>query len=353
MKKIIRILATCISVLLAMPAALAAPPDIPELLTQPSIISQKALKAVMLAFASAGPRLVAVGERGIILLSDDDGNTWHQVPTPVQVSLVAVQFVDAHTGWAVGNLGVVLHTSDGGETWSKQLDGMQAAQIVAHAAITPEEQSAAQRLVNDGPDKPFLDLYFKDEMNGYIIGAYNLIFKTTDGGKNWQAWQQHVKNPRGWHLYGIRPAGGALFIVGEQGTLLRSRDEGSAFDPIASPYKGSYFGLVAGNKGQLVVFGLRGNVFWSGDLGRSWKKVDTGSTVTISAGIQLSDGSLLLVSQAGDLLISHDNGRHFQLLPGKEHLPVAAVAQANDGSLIIAGLRGIKRIAPQAAGTGQ
>ncbi|MGA8863199.1 MAG: YCF48-related protein [Gallionella sp.] len=307
----------------------------------------------MLAVANAGPRLVAVGERGIILLSDDDGKTWRQVPTPVQVSLVAVQFVNAHTGWAVGNLGVVLHTTDGGETWSKQLDGMQAAQIVARAAVTPEQQTAAQRLVNDGPDKPFLDLYFKDEMNGYIVGAYNLIFKTTDGGKSWQAWQQHVKNPRGWHLYGVRPAGGELFIVGEQGTLLRSIDDGATFVPITSPYKGSYFGLVTGTKSQLVVFGLRGKVFWSGDLGRSWKKGDTGSTVTLSAGIRLSDGSLLLVSQAGDLLISHDNGLHFQLLPGKEHLPVAAVAQANDGSLIIAGLRGIKRIAPQAAGTGR
>jgi len=348
MKKIIRIFTACILVLLTIPVALAVPSDIPEVLTQPSITSKKALKAVMLAVANAGPRLVAVGERGIILLSDDEGNTWRQVPTPVQVSLVAVQFVNAHTGWAVGNLGVVLHTTDGGETWSKQLDGIQAAEIVAQAAVTPEEQMSAKRLVNDGPDKPFLDLYFEDELNGYIIGAYNLILKTTDGGKSWQSWQKHVKNPRGWHLYGIRPAGGALFIVGEQGTLFRSLDHGASFEPIASPYKGSYFGLVAGKSGQLVIFGLRGNAFWSGDRGRSWKKVDTGRAVTISAGIELSDGSLLLVNQAGDLLISHDNGQHFQLQPGTEHLPIAAIAQANDGGLIVAGLRGIKRIAPQA-----
>lgn len=349
MKKIIRILTACLLVLLTMQEALSVPSDTPEVLTQPSIASKKALNAVMLAVANAGPRLVAVGERGIILLSDDEGNTWRQAPTPVQVSLVAVQFVNAHTGWAVGNLGVVLHTTDGGETWTKQLDGMQAAEIVAHAAVTPEEQMSAKRLVDDGPDKPFLDLYFQDELNGYIIGAYNLIFKTTDGGKSWQAWQKHVKNPRGWHLYGIRPARGALFITGEQGTLFRSSDHGATFEPIASPYKGSYFGLVASKSGQLVIFGLRGNVFWSGDLGHSWKKVDTGSTVTISAGIPLSDGSLLLASQAGDLLISHDNGRHFQLLSGKEHLPVAGIAQANDGSLILVGLRGIRCIAPQAA----
>jgi photosystem II stability/assembly factor-like uncharacterized protein len=348
MKKIISILATGILVQLTVPAALAAPSDVPEVLTHPSIISKKAIHGVILAIANAGPRLVAVGERGTVLLSDDAGKTWRQVTTPVQVSLVAVQFVNANTGWAVGNLGVVLHTTDGGETWSKQLDGIQAADIVAKEASTPEEQTAAQRLVKDGPDKPFLDLYLEDELNGYIIGAYNLIFKTTDGGKSWQSWQKHVTNPKEMHWYGLRPAGNALFLVGEQGMLLRSTDHGETFKQIASPYKGSFFGLVASKGGQVVIYGLRGNAFWSGNQGRTWKKIDTKIEVTFADGIELSDGSLALVSQAGDVLISHNHGQDFQLLPGQASLPIAAIGQANDGSLMLAGLRGIKRIAPPA-----
>lgn len=348
MKKIISILATCILAILTIPAASALPSEeVPEVLTQPSIASKKALGAVMLAVANAGSRLVAVGERGTILLSDDSGNSWRQVATPVQVSLVAVQFVNANSGWAVGNLGVVLHTADGGETWSKQLDGIQAAEIVAQAANTPEEQTIATRLVNDGPDKPFLNLFFEDELNGYIIGAYNLIFKTSDGGKSWQSWQKRLKNPKGLHLYALHPAGSALFMVGEQGMLFRSTDHGASFAQIASPYKGSFFGLVTSKGGQIVIFGLRGNAFWSGDMGHTWKKVDTRLEVTITDGIELSDGSLALVSQAGDVLISHNSGRDFQLQPGQESLPIAAIAQARDGSLVLAGLRGIKRIAPQ------
>jgi photosystem II stability/assembly factor-like uncharacterized protein len=346
MKKIISILAATMWVLSMAPAALATTADVPEVLTQPSIISKKALHGVILAIANAGPRLVAVGERGTVLLSDDAGITWRQVTTPVQVSLVAVQFVNANIGWAVGNLGVVLHTTDGGETWGKQLDGIQAADIVAKAASTPEEQTAAQHLVNDGPDKPFLDLYFQDELNGYIIGAYNLIFKTTDGGKSWQSWQTHVTNPKGMHWYGLRPAGNALFLVGEQGMLLRSTDHGETFKPMDSPYKGSFFGLVASKGGQVVIYGLRGNAFWSGNQGRTWKKIDTKIEVTFADGIELSDDSLALVSQAGDVLISHNHGQDFQLLPGQAPLPIAAIGQANDGSLILAGLRGIKRIAP-------
>jgi photosystem II stability/assembly factor-like uncharacterized protein len=348
MKKIIPMLAACILAMLSVPSALAVPSEPPEVLTQPSIVSPKALHGVMLAIANAGPRLVAAGERGTILLSDDAGKNWRQVTTPVQVSLVAIQFINEKTGWAVGNLGVVLHTTDGGETWSKQLDGIQAADIVAKAAITPEEQTAAQRLVNDGPDKPFLNLYFENELNGYIIGAYNLIFKTTDGGKTWQSWQKHVPNPKGLHLYGLRPAGDSLFLVGEQGMLFRSTDHGGTFKQIASPYKGSFFGLVASKSGQIVIYGLRGNAFWSGNQGHTWKKIDTRIGVTIADGIELTDGSIALVSQAGDVLISQSHGQDFQPQPGQEPLPIAAIAQASDGSLIVAGLRGIKRIAPPA-----
>jgi photosystem II stability/assembly factor-like uncharacterized protein len=345
MKTIIPLLVASMWALLTVTAALAATPEVPEVLTQPSINSKKALNGVMLAVTNAGTRLVAAGERGTILLSDDSGKSWRQVSTPVQVSLVAVQFVNAKTGWAVGNLGVVLHTADGGETWSKQLDGIQAAAIVAQSVSTPEEQTAAQRLVNDGPDKPFLNLYFEDELNGYIIGAYNLIFKTSDGGKSWQAWQRHVTNPKGLHLYGLHRADGALFLVGEQGILFRSADNGETFKPVDSPYKGSFFGLVAGKGGQIVIYGLRGNAFWSGNQGRTWKKIDTRIGVTIADGIELADGSIALVSQAGEVLISQNQGQDFQLLPGQESLPIAAIAQASDGSLIVAGLRGIKRIA--------
>ena len=88
----------------------------------------------MLAITRAGARLVAVGERGSILLSDDSGVSWRQAKVPVSVTLTAVQFPNAKAGWAVGHLGVVLHSADGGETWAKQLDGREAASLVLEAA---------------------------------------------------------------------------------------------------------------------------------------------------------------------------------------------------------------------------
>jgi photosystem II stability/assembly factor-like uncharacterized protein len=315
----------------------------PAALTQPAIISAKAGTAVMLAVARAGARLVAVGERGIVLLSDDNGNSWRQVATPVQVSLAAVQFVGERSGWAVGHLGVVLHTSDGGLTWRKQFDGIQAADAMVSAAATPDAKAAAAQMLADGPDKPFLDLHFEDENTGYIVGAYNLAFRTGDGGKSWQPWQAHVPNPKSLHLYGMDAAGGALYLVGEQGTLFRSSDRGASFEALASPYKGSYFGLVTARSGEIVVFGLRGTAYWSGDQGRNWQQVDTGLQQALTAGIELADGSLALLSQGGDVLLSRDRGRSFTRQPNPQPWPAAALAQAGDSSLILAGLRGVKR----------
>lgn len=317
-------------------------------LQQPALPSAKASRAVLLGLTRAGARLVAVGERGIVLLSDNSGRSWRQASVPVSVSLTAVQFVDAEQGWAVGHLGVVLHSQDGGETWHKQLDGEAAAGLAVQAAERDVQQPGgarnlqlAQRLMRDGPDKPFLDLYFRDRLHGFIVGAYNLIYRTDDGGQHWQAWMQHVDNPHGLNLYGIRASGSDLLVVGERGLLLRSSDDGQSFQALASPYDGSFFGLLATRDGALVAYGLRGNAWWSGDRGEHWRRLETGVESTLASAIELQDASLLLVSQSGERLLSHDQGRSFDSRQGPGTTTVAAVQQAVDGSLVSVGLSGV------------
>jgi photosystem II stability/assembly factor-like uncharacterized protein len=314
------------------------------LLDQPALHSAKAQRSVLLAMTRAGERLVAVGERGIILLSDDSGTSWRQAKVPASVSLTSVQFVDAAHGWAVGHLGVVLHSADGGETWSKQLDGIQAAQLALAAAQQSGDAKllkAAEWLVADGPDKPFLDLYFSNSRDGYVVGAYGLILRTRDGGASWQAWMGQVENPEGLNLYAIRAQGDQLYIAGERGLLLRSSDGGQSFQKLESPYEGSFFGLLASRSGGLLAYGLRGNAWWSSDHGDSWQQLDTGVESALAAGLELNDGRLLLASQSGELLLSGDNGQHFEHRRTHEGATVAAVAQAADGSLTSVGLGGL------------
>lgn len=324
-----------------------------DLLEQPAGMSSRASQSVLLAVTRAGERLVAVGEFGIVLLSDDDGKTWRQAAVPVSVALTNVRFASTGEGWAVGHGGVVLHSKDGGQTWVTQLDGKQAAQIELAAASAEAGEGAAarkrlreaERLVAEGADKPFLDVHFADESRGMVVGAYGLAFATRDGGKTWHSLKGRIDNPKGRHLYGIQGAGDDLYIAGEQGTLYRSRDGGTSFTEVKTPYVGSYFGTVSGASGELLVFGLRGHAYRSADKGLSWQKVDVGLPVGLTAGTRLADDSLVLVDETGRVLRSSDSGQSFQAMPVSQPSPFTGVVQAADGTLVVSGVRGISRLA--------
>ena len=190
-----------------------------------------------------------MGERGIVLLSDDAGATWRQASSvPQSVTLTAVRFVSTKEGWAAGHLGVILHTQDGGEHWTRQLEGTAAAGLALYAArkLPPgHERSKAEDnatlLVSDGPDKPFLDLWVALPGEVTAVGAFGVAVRSHDGGKTWESAIESFDDPKGLHLYRMVRATEASYLVGEQGMILASRD-GSRFEPMDSVYNGSLFG---------------------------------------------------------------------------------------------------------------
>ena len=328
-------------------APLASAADmLPRALAQPAVQTPRALGAATLAVTRAGARLVAVGERGTVLLSDDNGIGWRQAQVPVQAALTAVRFADDRNGWAVGHLGAVLHSADGGATWATQLEGVAAAQSLLASAQRSGDAALlhrAQRLVAEGPDKPFLDIEIASPSRSYVVGAYGLAFETADAGAHWQPISARLPNPKGLHLYGVRALGDTIVIAGEQGLLLRSTDGGASFTALASPYKGSFFGLLATRDGLLLAYGLRGHAYRSADRGATWEPVDTGVTVSIVAGIELADGAPALLAQNGDVLVSRDGGRSFARQAARDNVPASGLAQAADGKRVISSLRGVRR----------
>ncbi len=322
-------------------------------LTQASVMTPKAQTSAMLAITRAGQRLVAGGERGVVLLSDDQGNAWRQAPTPARASLTALQFVDDQRGWALGHLGVILHTRDGGATWTKQMDGLQLVPLFQQAAQRlPEAQAAqdyVQLLSDDGPDKPWLGLHFTDAQHGIVVGAYNLALRTADGGATWQPLSFALPNPKSLHLYSVKVLGNTVVIVGEQGLLLRSDDGGASFTAMASSYKGTWFGLVVLGEFDWLAYGLRGTAFRTTDRGATWQPVATNVSVTLSSGLRLKDGRVLLVTQNGDVLVSDATAANFERRGLPLGAPVADATEAADGALVVASLRGPLRTSLGAA----
>ena len=206
-------------------------------------------------------------------------------------------------------------------------------------------KAEAERAATEGPSRPFLDVWFANEHEGFVVGAYNLIFHTADGGKTWEPWVERTQNDRFYHLYGIRGSSDGLYMVGELGLALRFDPASGRFNALQTPYEGSYFGLLT-KPGLVLAYGLRGTAYRSRDGGQNWEAADTGITASITAGQVLPDGRLLLCSMAGDVLMSDDDGAHFRRLTLKTPMPCTGLAVSGD-ALVLSGLRGVRVERPQ------
>jgi photosystem II stability/assembly factor-like uncharacterized protein len=329
--------------------------DVLDLPAKPSAL---AVRSPLIDIARAGERLVTVGQRGHILYSDDAGQHWLQAGVPLSSDLTAVFFPTASQGWAVGNDGVVLHSSDAGATWSKQLDGRQIGELLvrhysALASAEPGNEqwpllvAEGQRLVEQGADKPLLDVWFANDKVGYVVGVFNLILRTEDGGQSWTPFQDRTDNPQGFHLNAIASTGDALYIAGEQGLLLKWNDHSQRFAAVPTPYQGSFFGVV-GKPDEVLVYGLRGNVLRSTDGGQHWTALDSGLHVSITAALVDGHGQYHLFTQAGHALASQ-TGDRLQLMPHQDLPPVAGATLAANGSLVVVGSRGAQTLAADPA----
>lgn len=250
---------------------------------RPAEIVPLASRSLLLGVSNSGKHLIAVGDRGNIVASND-GTNWAQVLVPVRATLTAVEFVDEMHGWAVGHDAVILHTKDGGQTWALQ-------------NFQPELE------------KPLLDVMFADASNGIAIGAYGLFMSTSDGGVTWTEAEAAAVREEELHLNGITRLGnGEYFIVGETGMMGVSAD-GVTWERLAAPYEGSLYGAVPrGDKGA-VIFGLRGNVYSSDDVrAGNWTKIDMGTVASFFGGTLLPSGDIALVGLAGEVAVLRADG---------------------------------------------
>jgi photosystem II stability/assembly factor-like uncharacterized protein len=277
-----------------------------------------ALHAPLFAAARAGKRIVAAGEHGVVLLSDDEGKTFRQARSvPTQSLLTALSFADERQGWASGHDGLVLHTADGGETWAIQREDL------------------------DG-DRPLLSIYFKDARHGIAVGLFGSAVQTEDGGKTWKPLAVETGEDTDHHLYAIfgDPAT-ALCIAAEAGLIYRSTDGGASWTEIKTANAGSFWTGLRLEDGTLLAAGQRGHVFLSRDQGASWSEVPSGTDQSLTAATQNADGSLLLAGLAGTTLSSGDGGRTLSAHTRGDRVPLYAILPVTGNIPLLFGEKGL------------
>jgi photosystem II stability/assembly factor-like uncharacterized protein len=301
----------------------------------------------LLAIARAGASLVAVGSRGMIIRSEDEGKSWIQSAVPVQSDLLAVHFPTPTDGWAVGHNGVILHSSDGGRSWAKQFDGRVAAEVFRNFYAARGTEAAAKATAQleqnfkAGPALPWLDVWFEDAERGFVVGSFGMIAATVDGGKTWEPWLERIDDDRSLNLNGIRGVGRNLYVAGERGMVFKLDRKSQRFKGIATGYTGSFFGIV-GTSESLLAFGLRGVLYRSGDGGTTWAPLKVPVEATVTAGTVSGSGAFVLVNSAGQLLLGDRKGGSFTVIQPAAPMRYTGVLLASQGTVVVTGLSGIR-----------
>ena len=295
----------------------------------------------------------AVGERGVVVRSNDHGQTWTTAMTPVDCSLQSVCFLTNRLGWIAGyrvipgtsQLSAVLfQTRDGGESWN---DLSASPQISGADALSTSTLSGILHVRFFGLDEAIAVTMPVTQRGGAGV------FRSEDGGQSWTAlpadqpgssWNtggflsmaegvivgQHqsyaavvsdqavVINPAQPTLRQMRGVSlntdGTGWIVGDNATIFTTQNSGVTWEPpatdlpkstseIADLYTAAHYGetiLLAGNPGACV--------FRSTTNGQQWDAVQIPATGQIKKLRFVSDGVVLAVGSFGQILRSEDDG---------------------------------------------
>ena len=205
--------------------------------------SALASKSLINTMEKVDDRIYAAGENGIIIYSDDLGDSWVQAESvPYTSTFTDMSCPTKQLCWVTGHDATILHSNDFGKTWVKQYDDLDW-------------------------DAPLLSIHMFDEMEGIALGAFALSLKTSDGGETWgylfvddDDFQPHLNFAYADTQIWRKSARNEAYAVGELGKYYISDDRGLNWLAVETGYEGSYWAGIKVDEGQSLLLGMSGNL---------------------------------------------------------------------------------------------
>ncbi len=267
---------------------------------RPALELPLAKKAVFLDLVSNDQSVIAVGERGVILKSDDKGLTWIQVKSPVDVTLTGISFSSKNNGWIVGHESTILKTTDGGNNW-------------AVSRYQPEDE------------RFYMSVNFMTADKGYVLGTDGELWVTEDGGNSWSLTILSVEEWYQNHLFAIENISNTSLVVGERGGIFTKGIAQKDWLAISSPYEGSFFGVNKVGE-NFLVFGMSGNLYLLNTHTLAWVKIKTNTDQFLLESVSIdTSGGALVVGRGGIILVVNDKGQLTKTVQNKSRADYTAV----------------------------
>lgn len=288
---------------------------------------------------------------GLVLHSEDRGDTWKVLNQGFLTHIRDLQFVDLDRGWVLGShqdslrqqRTALLHTANGGRTWQMQTvfpaDGPRELFMIDASRgwiITGAYNSGLQRLewsiyrTSDGwaswqqttfTNNDLIDVRFIDFLHGWAAGAKGLLLWTEDGGNSWQQGQlaipdrefidverlHFINNRHGW----------AAGWNGRQfpfyGVFLETQDGGRTWQQVWKGEERRIRDFVFTDSSRGWATANQNLIFHTMDGGRHWEAQDPGLPFHELLCITFSDSMLgWALSNYGQVIYTTDGGNNWQ-----------------------------------------
>ena len=256
---------------------------------QTGIIEFKKNKYLDIQFL--GEKAWITGDRGILLLSENGGDSW-EFRKLGDFSLNDIFMLDGNTGFIAADSGVILSTSDGGRSWQVQsMDGTTAN----------------------------LNAVTFNGARGVAAGNRGTMLFTENSGASWEV-RQISPARRGNIMTDLKSVffcGDTIWITGDNGLIVKSDDSGKTWEP-HSFMQNSYTSGVFISSQEGFIGGSKGILLHTTDGGESWKKQYL-STDLVNR-VFFSGGKLFAAGSNGLIMMSPDRGSTWRGTSGSPFL---------------------------------
>lgn len=301
------------------------------------------------------------GREGVVYRTIDGGDTWQDKSTGYGTEFNNIHFVNSKRGWVVGQWGTILRTVNAGESWELQyftdfnlfrsvymldsLNGYVGGVGVFRTTNGGESWVKTKKnppigsvrgihffnkfvglvagaysicMTVDGGDEwtvvypgqeytELFDLSFIDDKNGFAVGAYGSVVKTTDGGLTWNhLTKTSILEIRLDDIYFLDEQIG--LVVGQDGVIYRTSNGGSTWELIEKNSTPIFRAIDFFDDNTGVAVGRYGIIRRTTDKGLTWHYPNLNEAGEQLFGIHVFDETFACAVGEGTIVTTTDAG---------------------------------------------